>query len=1158
MTDRIFIKPKRIIMHKTMINNNLALLLMGLAVTTLSASHESLVLIDDFSQAGKTAGVAANWHLDVVEKNIVTSLSDDCVSKPTAQRFDMVSEEKPAKGYFMTGGRIHGPKDDFVRLESGAVYEFSFHAKKVGDCKAGVSLLLFSEPNWKSQLLPPKYVATINSPKWEKYKFILRTPENVNATVVHFTIEGKHGSVLVDDVMIKKTSSANEDKSTKYGLTLGVTDDFSLAGENAGVAANWHLDIVEKTIIPTLSEDCVSSPTAQRFDISSDENPAKGYFMTGGRVRGSQDDFILLESGAIYELSFHAKKAGDCKAGISLLLFSKPDWKYQLLPPKHAAAINSLAWEKYKFILRTPENVAATVVHLAIEGKNGSVWIDDLTLKQVFIPPTVIDGKPMEKSVSRNSKFIFNPVPSSNPHIGVAGYSVAQISGIPTLCYNGIPFFAQLFFNAEWNPEKVKSQQAEDFIGAGINFTLLAAALPWDQEFASGDVAQYGNPHANLDKRINNILQMNSEMKFLVNVHLNVPRSWYNNHPDEILAADDGTPVSLGQHRTSAAISRASLLCRQESGKRLAQLISHIDRQEYSGSVMGFILFFGQSGEWNWFIPREKVPNMEKLADLAIDHSPASKTAFIDWLKVNYNHDIVKMNMAWGTALSDFTQAKIPLERDLNEMVGSVFSNINHYRKIYDYWCYYSEEQTKTLLHFARIAKQTSKINRLVGAYYGGDEIYGTVGGAKNVLRHGGGGMKIVLKSPDIDFFCNPNFYSIEQAGKHCPTQSLVDSILMHGKFHFFEYDHPTSTGDFDPAHNSFANHNKKRAPQNLRESISIMKRDFSWVICKGLGIWWWEMGRNSSEGSWFNDPSILATLKSFQHIGQNSLTSDRSSVSEIAVIYSAESFRALKPQWHGIGRDIVVEQLDAFGKIGAPYDLYLFSDLGQMRPYKLYVFWNLFLTNENEQLKVKEILKKNNATALWIYAPGFVSLDNGKSVNTMETLTGIKFTEESGELLSINITNPHHPISKNHYGQRIGLNQNAPLFHVCDNDIIVLGRSSLTNKPVFVVKENPGWTSIHIGVYPVPASLFRDIARYSGVHIYNNKDDVLAVNKSYLSIHSIISGERTIELPIECDIYDLFSQKYVKRNSRQFQIHLNAPETLLFKTTHPTTDVAD
>jgi hypothetical protein len=168
-----------------------------------------------------------------------------------------------------------------------------------------------------------------------------------------------------------------------------------------------------------------------------------------------------------------------------------------------------------------------------------------------------------------------------------------------------------------------------------------------------------------------------------------------------------------------------------------------------------------------------------------------------------------------------------------------------------------------------------------------------------------------------------------------------------------------------------------------------------------------------------------------------------------------------------------------------------------------------------------------------------------------MKELTGIKFAAEViQQPLCIKITNPYHPVSKDFYGKEIGLKQNLPLFYVNDPDVTVLGRSALTNKPVFVIKEIPGWTSIHIGVYPVLPSIFRSIARYAGVHIYDDKDDVLAVNESYFSIHSTVSGKRTITLPVKSDIYDLFKQKYAGKNTRKFQIDLAAPETRLFKIT--------
>ncbi len=944
--------------------------------------------------------------------------------------------------------------------------------------------------------------------------------------------------------------------SERFGLELGVEDKFSRQGRFKGLAEAWHLDVKKKNVVPSLSTDCVSKPYSQKFELSPTKgSTATAYLMSGGRRRGSRDDFIGVIPGRVYELKFMAKTIGDCSAKCSLMMFEGSKWSSKNIRSNSYVAMQSQDWKEYTYFLRIPEKANAAIVHFTIKGGKGALFIDDFKMKEISVDKMPVDGNKNQAGILPRQRKLKKLKAKKNcetiPH-NSKGYAILPVKKVPTICYNGKPMFSQLFFNGTWNHEKVQSDQAKDFIKAGIDGVFMASALDWGPEFASGGISDYGKPYLNLDKRIRKALEMNPKANFMLNIHMNVPKSWFHKHQDEMLKAYDGTRIDLGK-RNSGAVSFVSKLCRRESSKRLKKLIRFIDKQEYADSVMGFIMFFGQSGEWNWFKPGAGIPDRVRLGDIMTDHSKANTDAFRDWLKKNYKNDIASLNKAWGVNISEFDKATVPKDDELKRMKGPLFNDPLQNRKALDYWNYYSIERTETLLYFAREAKKTTKIPRLVGAYYGAG-IYGTVGGAKNILRGGGGGFQHVINSPYIDFLCNPNFYTIENVGEHCPTQNLVDSIYLHGKFHFFEYDHPTSTGDFDDKKNGFATHNKKRAPKSLRESVAVMKRDFSWAFCKNMGIWWWEMGRQTSAGSWFNAPEILKALASFQKIGNDSLSKDRVSVSEIAVVYSPESFRALTPVEGGLGRDLVTKQLDAFGKIGAPYDLYHMEDIKKARPYKLYIFWNSFLMCDEDREAIRNVLKENKATALWIYAPGYSDIEKGKSVENMEKLTGIKFKANDGNSWPrVAITNPYHPISKKFHGTTVGLEQMInPEFNVVDKDAAILGRAELSGNPAFAIKDFPDWSSIYIGAYPLSPALIRSVSEYAGVHIYNNADDVLAVNKSYFSIHSTTPGKKKIKLPLKANVYDLFDNKSVVENSSEFDVEITGPDTKLFLISAP------
>ncbi len=79
-----------------------------------------------------------------------------------------------------------------------------------------------------------------------------------------------------------------------------------------------------------------------------------------------------------------------------------------------------------------------------------------------------------------------------------------------------------------------------------------------------------------------------------------------------------------------------------------------------------------------------------------------------------------------------------------------------------------------------------------------------------------------------------------------------------------------------------------------------------------------------------------------------------------------------------------------------------LLSDIEnpKLPDYKLYIFLNTFHVTPPQRAAIQAKLRKNGATALWVYAPGYI--DGQKcDVTNMTALTGIKLAEDrtAGEL---------------------------------------------------------------------------------------------------------------------------------------------------------------
>jgi hypothetical protein len=79
---------------------------------------------------------------------------------------------------------------------------------------------------------------------------------------------------------------------------------------------------------------------------------------------------------------------------------------------------------------------------------------------------------------------------------------------------------------------------------------------------------------------------------------------------------------------------------------------------------------------------------------------------------------------------------------------------------------------------------------------------------------------------------------------------------------------------------------------------------------------------------------------------------------------------------------------------------------------------------------------------------------------------------------------------------------------------------------------------------------VLRGIARFAGVHLYNEEGDVLYATRDLLAVHSLSGGDRTFRLPQAAEeVYDLFQRKSIARNTNKFQVVLAPVSTALYYT---------
>ena len=257
--------------------------------------------------------------------------------------------------------------------------------------------------------------------------------------------------------------------------------------------------------------------------------------------------------------------------------------------------------------------------------------------------------------------------------------------------------------------------------------------------------------------------------------------------------------------------------------------------------------------------------------------------------------------------------------------------------------------------------------------------------------------------------------------------------------------------------------------------------------------------------------------------------------------------------------------------RIGAPFDDYLLEDFENIdRSYKVYLFSNALYITTQLRTKILEKLNRDEATAIWFYAPGFVS-DLGCRLDQVKELTGISVDKvDMRDFLQVRITQDSHAFSRDiddsqEYGTETGPSDIdasiwkwwdtdrasfmfSPMFYVDDKDAEVLGELKAIKKPGLVVKNIEKHRSVYSSAPQLPYQVIRNILENSGGHIYSRKGDLIYANSRYLTVFARGSGKKEIFLPGKFNVFDAITGDSVVKSANVIRYAAKDRETQVFR----------
>jgi hypothetical protein len=724
--------------------------------------------------------------------------------------------------------------------------------------------------------------------------------------------------------------------------------------------------------------------------------------------------------------------------------------------------------------------------------------------------------------------------------------------GTPTLFLNDQPVHAGCHLLGSLDPacRDLNHQILQVYAGAGIHIYSIDSVGPeWcgprpDQpgHFDFSATAARLQEVIDADPEALFLLRMGFETRWLMN-------NWWNQlYPDELEVLSNGEKPSQ---------SFASKLWQNEVKALLTAYIEFLRTAGLYERVIAYQIATGTCGEW--------IKDWSSMQMECGDYSQPMRLHFQDWLRQRYQHDPARLQAAWGDALVSFDSAEVPTAEEQFKTSHFLFRDPHREQKVVDFYQCYAELSADTLLDFCHTVKAATHGEKLTGAFFGylmelswNDSFfnnnYGDIHLAQvsTIQRSGHLGLHKVLRSPEIDFLVSPYGYAFRGMGGDGLPMQPTESLRLHGKLYLYEED-TLMHNNFDPQ--------GRMHPKD--QTVAIYQRNFAQVLTHGLGITWLETSAFMEDARIVTEAHGWQTY--YQQLGQWALGLDRAPSAEVAVFLDDESFY-YQTLHNNLSLPLIWQQrVTNLNRFGAPHDLYLLNDLleGSLPPYKLYVFLNPFHLNDRRRAALKAVVRQAGRTALWMYAPGYLNSDAPEAIalEHMTELTGFRFGR--GDVYWgpwMHVTNFAHPITQDlpqdlFWGstQPVG-----PVFHLEDPQAEVLGQviySLGRCQPGLGLKSfaaEPGgtWNSVYVAAPVVPAALLRGIARHAGVHLYNEKGDVLYATHELLAVHTTAGGERTFQLPRPVEIvYDLYRRCTLARDARQFSVQLPPASTALYFT---------
>ena len=379
----------------------------------------------------------------------------------------------------------------------------------------------------------------------------------------------------------------------------------------------------------------------------------------------------------------------------------------------------------------------------------------------------------------------------------------------------------------------------------------------------------------------------------MLRVNLNTPLWWREENLGELTRLSDGT---------TCLQSIFSKKWRADAKIFLERLCGYLRSFEFSQNIIAVQLAGMQTEEW--FAVR--------TATGCLDYSAPAKKAFQAWLDKTYSTGSKK--------------ARFPTREELALRTQNDVVDMKQCALVNDYLACFNQAFSDTIADLCAYTKKLTDGEMLVGVFYG------YIGQLPCEFGHNA--VSALLYDSNIDFFASPFAYiDARQTAKDWIYHGAMDSCTLAGKLWFLEADVRTYKTKY--LHEikrecmeteRTVEHYKNvvfTGPKTEQESLWVMLRSFAKVLISKHAFWWFDMW-----GGWYNSPKMLSFMQKAKALYEDDFNKPTKKTSELAVFLDEGASYTVSESYYDL---MTRQQLVELGFVGAPYDLYLSSDLDKI-----------------------------------------------------------------------------------------------------------------------------------------------------------------------------------------------------------------------------------